>query len=468
MRIQGKVILFFTVFFVLLLSQGAFFIAHEQTIFQREMEEKGVILAENLAELSKEPLMNYQFGRLINQIESIKGKTDISYISIVNEHYMVLADTRKNLEGWTYSGTLVSSTKLDFGRNMLVVQAPVYILDVQRGMVEIAFALDVLNKKIRENIFIFLLFFFFEVLAAVLFAIVFEFQLVRPLDHLAKAVIDVTPDSLIHPIGKPVHSSVEIKRVSRAIDQMKTNLKQAHEEIISKTKLATMGKLAANFAHEIRNPLEAISGSVEILSYDVEYKSEKASYLSIIREEISNLNDYLENFLEFTRVEPVQLSSVDVNRAVNDTLLLLRPLCSKKNVMYDSNLKEGLPVCLADLRQLKRVLLNIILNSIESFENNAKKREKKINISTDVVGEHVNIEVADSGAGIEKDVRDKIFDPYFSTKANGFGIGLAISKRIIEQHKGRIVILDSSKAGTRMRISLPVHEVEFEEEYSNS
>lgn len=455
MRFQGKVTLFFTGLFVLLFLQGFFFISHEKSIFHREMEDKGRLLGENLAEISKESIANYQLSRLVNQIESIKAKTDISHISIVNERYMVLADTRPNLEGWIYSGKLVEQTDVRFRRDRMIVRSPIYILENLRGMVEISFTLDALNSKIRENAVIFLLFFIFEVLAAVLFGVFFEIQLVKPLDQLARKVTDITPDSLVEPIRLPDHTSVEIRRVASSIEQMKETLNQAQEEIISKTRMATMGKIAANFAHEIRNPLEAISGSVEILGYDIGEGINREEYLSIIKEEIRNLNDYLENFLEFAKVRPMNRGRVDINGMIRDTLLLLRPLYSKKKIRCNSQLKENLPDCLADAGQLKRVLINVVINSIEALEEITDTEGRRIDIMTDLEAGKIRIDVNDTGPGIGPEKIEKVFDPYFSTKTHGSGIGLSISRKIVEQHEGTIGIESSPGKGTRVTILLP-------------
>jgi len=460
MRFQGKVTLFFTGLFLLLFLQGFFFINHERSIFHREMEDKGRILAENLAEISKESIMNYQFSRLVNQIESIKSETDIEHISVVNERYMVLADTRAHLEGWTYSGKLVEGTEVRFRNDRMLVRSPIFILSELRGMVEISFTLDSLNSKIRQNALIFLAFFVFEVMAAFLFGIFFEIQLVKPLDHLARKVTGITPESLVEPIKLPKTTSVEIKRVAGSIERMKETLNQAQEEIISKTRMATMGKIAADFAHEIRNPLEAISGSVEILGYDIGERTERDEYLTIIKEEIQNLNDYLETFLEFAKVQQINRGLININTIIRDTMLLLRPLYSKKHILCNSRLADSIPECLADVGQLKRVFINVLINSIEALDEVAGASEKRIEITSDNYKKYVRIVIKDTGVGIDPDDLQKVFDPYYTTKTGGSGIGLVISKNIVEQHKGTIGIESSPEEGTRITILLPIDEAE--------
>jgi len=468
MRFQGKVTLFFSGLFLLLSLQGVFFIYHERRIFLREMEDKGRLLAENLAEISKESIVNYQLSRLVSQIESIKEKTDIGYISVVNERYMVLADTRRYLEGWTYSGNLAKSTEVRFRKDRMLVRSPVFILSELRGMVEISYTLGSLNSKIRENALIFLAFFVFEVMGAILFGIFFEIQLVKPLDHLARKVTGITPESLVEPIKLPKATSVEIMKVAGSIEQMKKTLNQAQEEIISKTRMATMGRIAADFAHEIRNPLEAISGSVEILGYDIGERAERDEYLTIIKDEIRNLNDYLATFLEFAKVQPISKGLVDINTIIRDTLLLLRPLYVKKHIECSSRLADDIPECLADAGQLKRVFINVLINSIEALDETDGAREKRIEIQSDRCEKGVRVVIEDTGVGIDRESLQKVFDPYYTTKTNGSGIGLAISRKIVEQHRGTVAIDSVPREGTRVTIVLPSEEAKEHEEHRHS
>lgn len=464
MRIKTKAALFFMGLFLLLFIQGVYFISHERNIFYNEMEDKGRILAENLAEISRDAIVNYQFAQLIHQIQSTKSKTDIDYIKIVNERNLAVADTRSGYEGWIYSGNLANTTRVTFLEDLMMVKAPIFIMGTLRGNVEIAFPLHVMNSKIRKNALIFIIFFIFEIIGAVLFLIFFEIQLVKPLDQLAQRVTDITPDSLIQPLQIPSISTVEIKRVSGAIEQMKDTIHKAQEENIEKTKLVTMGKIAANFAHEIRNPLEAISGSAEILGYSIEKDSEEDEYVSIIREEIGNLNDYLERFLEFAKNDPVHRAWHDIETIIHDAVLLLRPLFVKKNISYVSRISPDIPECYLDGGQLRRVLINLLLNSIESIDEGRDACAEEILIMAEKVQDSVRIEIRDCGTGIDPDVLDRIFDPYVTTKSGGSGIGLSICRKIISQHEGTIRILATSQKGTQIEVQLPVRGTEVSEE----
>jgi signal transduction histidine kinase len=456
MRLQSKITLFFLGLFVLLLMQGIFFIRHERRVFTSEMREKGVLLAENLAEISRESIASFQLSRLSRQIDSMAGRGGIDYISIVDDNYLVLADTRKPREGWIFSGSVAQRTNVNLNDDSMVVTAPVYIMDELRGHVEISYSLNEVNEKIRENAFVFLLFFVLEVAGAILFLVSMELQVVKPLKYLTRKVSEVTPESLFEPMHLPGRrSSQEIEKVAAAIEEMKSNLKQAQDELVSKAKLATMGKISANFAHEIRNPLEAISGSAEILSYSIPPGSQESEYIEIIREEIAHLNDYLESFLEFSKKKQASPSLVSVKTLIHDTILLLRPLLQKRDIhVSESGIDTAAPV-FVDPAQMKRVFVNLVLNSIEAMEYST---ERSLEISAQEQDEYVILRIRDSGTGIPEELKQAVFDPYVTTKQNGTGIGLSVSRSIVGQNGGFVDILETSSeqpTGTIMSVHLP-------------
>ncbi len=470
MRIQSKVTLFFGGLFVLIAMQGLFFISHERQVLRREMSGTAVILAENTAELSREFIVGYQFDRLSSQIATIIDSAAASRISIVNENGLVLADTRKDYEGWIFSGPPAAQTVVEQGRDTLTVRAPIYILGTLRGNVEMIFPLDELNSKLRENILVFSLFILFEMAAAVLFVLLIERQLVRPLQELTNTVTKIGTGAFDEPYRSIPSASVEIRRVSEAVETMKRNLHEAQQEVIAKTRMATMGTIAASFAHEIRNPLEAISGSVEVLSYDISEGNPAGEYIAIIREEIKNLNGYLENFLEFSKPRPVTRIETDIGILIDDTLLLLRPLCQKRRITCTRVLPEHPPLLYCDPWLIRRVCMNLLLNSIESFEpfsggENRLRTEQGNRISVTVEETDsgmLSIRIEDNGCGIDRELLQHIFEPYFTTKTAGSGIGLAISRQIAEQHGGSLTILspvpggDGGRAGTAATITLPL------------
>jgi len=457
MPLQSKIILFFLFLLSLIVFQWLFFMSHEEKVLKEEMAARGSVLVKTLAELSREPLLNFQISRLEMQIDSLKNEKDVLYARVVSADFLVLADTRREKEGWIYSGTISLIPEIIFEERVLMVREPVIILDSIYGMAEIAFSLESLLDKIDKSRMLFVAIFISELFLGIAFAVFLEIQVVRPLHKIASGVEQISADSINTSLTVPGFPSMEIIKVSRAIDNMRDKLRKNQEELVSKTRLATMGKIGFNLAHEIRNPLEAISGAVEILSSGIEDSSQEYSYLEIIKEEIHNLNDYLTEFLEFTKSEPGHRINIRPSELIHDSLLLLGPLLKKHKIKVSNQIPDLSGSWHVDPNQMKRVILNVLINSIEAIRGSGC-----IDISINMYGSSLGLTITDNGCGITLKNIDEVFDPYFSTRKNGSGIGLALSRKIVEQHKGIISIsshgANTNISGTSVIIKMPIVE----------
>ena len=450
MPLQSKVLLLFGILLLLIFFQWLFFMQHEERLLRDEMTERGRVLVKTLAELSREPFLNSQISRLEMQLDSIITENDVLYARVVDSNFLVLADTRREQEGWTFSGNISMVPEIIFGKVMLIVRQPIVILDTVSGMAEISFSLGSMNQKINSSRILFIILFISEMTLGLLLGIFLEIQVVRPLHRLAAEVENIPVNNTGGDFSVPGHSSVEILKVNTAIGNMWKKLKKNQEEIIAKTKFATMGKIGFNLAHEIRNPLEAISGAVEILKSGIDVSASDHDYLQIIEEEIHNLNDYLTEFLEFTRSEPGSKAAVSPSVLIHDCLLLLGSLLKKNKIEIINHPPGTGRSCLVDTNQIKRVILNVALNSIESIINGGI-----IEIETGDSDKFIFIKISDNGTGIRDENIMSIFDPYYSTKKDGSGIGLALCHKIIEQHEGLIEVSSKEGKGTTMIIKLP-------------
>ncbi len=454
MSLQSKVFLFFSVLLVLILFEWFFFTRYERMVFKDEMKERGSLLTRALAELSKEPILSYRITQLEKQIDSIRNERDVINARIYNASYLVLASSDRKWEGWFFTGKIAEDTRIRFFEREMVVQAPIVIMGKVWGMAEVTFSLSAMMEKIGKSRLIFLVIFLVELVLAVLFAIFLEFQVVSPLNSLSGELKAIEPESLLKPIKGYDLATPEIMRVVSSLEDMKAKLKSAQEELVSKTQMATFVQIATNIAHEIRNPLEAISGAVEVISGEEKISGPSKESLAIIREEIQNLNDYLGRFLDITKPEPIKPVSVDMNRLIDDCILLMKPLFKKKGITVKRNSGEVADVkCSVDINQIKRVIINLLLNSVESIE-----KDGTIEVSVLRERGEVIITVRDSGRGIAEENIRKVFDPYFTTKRGGSGIGLSLSKNIVESHGGKIIIESTRGRGTTVNVFLPCGE----------
>ncbi len=224
------------------------------------------------------------------------------------------------------------------------------------------------------------------------------------------------------------------------------------KQVARADRLAAIGEMAAGIAHELRTPLTSIRGFVQYLQGSTDPK-EWQEYGSIIIREVDGLNRIVSELLDLVRSQPLRTEPTDINRLVEDTLLLARDSASNRRINFELALSRHLPSLEVDRGQIKQVLLNIIVNAIQSVTEHGD-----IRIATMMRGEHdVGISVTDNGCGIPDALRERIFDPFFSTKPTGTGLGMAIARRIIERHHGTIEIESAEGQGTSVTLILPEH-----------
>lgn len=242
-----------------------------------------------------------------------------------------------------------------------------------------------------------------------------------------------------------------------------TRDKELQAQFNQAEKMATVGALAAGVAHEINNPLAAISGFAEGLkrrigklegAVEPDMLEDFSEYTQTILNECSRCRDIVQTLLTFSRPVGSSLSPVDINRCVNDTLFVLKHHFKQQSgVTLTLDLADRLPDVMGDESQIKQVIINLVSNAFD-----ASGDEGKILISTRV-GEKEGVEliVADHGCGIPEENRDKLFEPFFTTKQVGKGVGIGLSTcfSIVTNHQGEIRVESEQERGTTFTVILP-------------
>lgn len=222
-------------------------------------------------------------------------------------------------------------------------------------------------------------------------------------------------------------------------------------------RLAAIGEMAAGIAHELRTPLTSIRGFVQYLQGSSSPR-EWQEYGDVIIREVDGLNRIVSELLDLVRAQPLHPVPTDLNQLVRETMILARDDAVDARIAFVLELAERLPPIEADPGRIKQVLLNIVDNGIQSIAGNG---EIRIRTAIDRPG-RVGLSVADHGAGIPAEIRERIFDPFFSTKATGTGLGMAIARRIVEGHNGTIEIDSEEGRGTTVTVFFPAQEAEGE------
>jgi len=254
----------------------------------------------------------------------------------------------------------------------------------------------------------------------------------------------------------------EIKRYAEElelrVDERTAELVETHKRLVTQERIAALGRAAAQVAHEVKNPLAGL------LLYSLHLKnkattfSENETYLvDKIVDTINHLNSRVEQILGFARPVNLNLVSGNVSQFVNDILELLRPQVTANKVEVRLSLGQQPAYAMVDESSIRGALMNLILNAIEAMPQGGT-----LHIAVDHTDEMLRLEITDTGPGIGEEEAKKIFEPFYTTKAQGLGLGMPYAKRIIDQHGGTISLNSRQGEGTTISITLPAAPKEVE------
>ena len=270
--------------------------------------------------------------------------------------------------------------------------------------------------------------------------------------------------------GLAIHNALmyqELKAFSQQMEEkiQKTtaDLKKTEAQLIRSGKLAALGQLAAGIAHEIRNPLTSINILIHSLRQNISSGESRSEDFKVIEEEIHRINEIVDQFLRFAKPAPPHLERTEVTSIFEEILQLLRPQMEKLRISVEKDFRS-VPLITIDKEQMKQVILNLLMNSIQAMPEGGQFRLEG-EVSKD--GQWVELSIRDSGVGIPPEDMDKLFDPFFSTKEGGIGLGLSIAHRIIDQHHGKIEVTSNPNEGTIFTVYLPIDQGQEDADHSD-
>lgn len=231
-----------------------------------------------------------------------------------------------------------------------------------------------------------------------------------------------------------------------------TEIRSIEESGRRKDRLAAVGRVAAGLAHEIRNPLGAMRGAIQVLQSQTPPESSQAALMEIILRESDRLNKIITNFLTYARPRVSNFSEIDVREAVNDTFTLLKHSPDvKENHVLEADLPEHPVIISADPTQLKQIFWNLARNSIQAMSGGGRL---KISLEK-LAGDRIRILFEDTGCGMSPEQVEKLFEPFSESTTGGTGLGLSIVYQIIRDHNGVINVRSLRNKGTTITIELP-------------
>lgn len=255
----------------------------------------------------------------------------------------------------------------------------------------------------------------------------------------------------------PVVGHGEIKDLSMSFNRMSVKLKDlidkiksAQEHMVKTEKLYAIGEFSAGIAHEIKNPLTPIMMLMRRVKEEKESLTDKD--IEIIEEELNRIDKIVTEFLAFARPGKVEKTHININAVISEVITLTKPKMDRSGISLVEKYSSPMPDILGNQDALKQVFLNIMLNAIQAIDTGGGA----LTVETTAGKQNVQVIISDTGIGIPEENLKKVYDPFFTTKKEGTGMGLALTHNIVSDHSGRIDITSTPGKGTKVKVGFPV------------
>ncbi|WP_312096940.1 PAS domain S-box protein [Niallia sp.] len=226
------------------------------------------------------------------------------------------------------------------------------------------------------------------------------------------------------------------------------------EQLRKSSTLNVVGELAAGIAHEIRNPMTALKGFIQLLETDVASR-ENEMYFSVIKSELTRIESIINEFLLLAKPQAVKKVKSDLTQIMNETIELLHAQAVLQNVQFKKHYDKAIPMVYCEPNQMKKVFINIIKNAIEVLVDGGE-----IEVSIELKEDYFHIAIRDNGKGMSKEKLARIGEPFYTTKEKGTGLGLLVSYQIMEDHQGKVTVESELGIGTTFHLQLPIQRTE--------
>ncbi len=450
MSLRVKFALFAAVLALLIATQGIVSYERERRNMVEAVQERALVLARTLADASREPLASSRYSLLDTQSEAILAERDAAFARVLDARGRIVADTRRDYVGWSISGEAQAAQSVSTASGLLVARAPIVIPGRANGTAEVALRMAPLWERLARSRGVLLRFALAELAACALFLALLSIELVQPVRALTRELEEAPASGLPKPVSLPRAAGPEVRRIAKALDELRLRVSEYQAELVAEERLATIGKMAAEVAHEVRNPLEAISGATELLARG----DTSGAFVDVIREEVRTLDAYLTGILEFARSGATVPEAAELGSLLAETVALAASMAREAEVAIRFDTGPCPLPCFVDRTAMKRAFFNLLANAIE-----ASPKGSSVTIKQERIDETLRVSIVDAGAGLSRESRIRAFEPYYTTKERGTGLGLALVKRIVEAHGGRVYFEEpdgeQGGAGAAIAVELP-------------
>lgn len=392
-------------------------------------------------------LLNHDYSAMNRYCTDLMEDPDVLSIAILSPERRVLMHSDLDQLGALWPGENIPGLSGHHRINREITIRGISLGTIQLNLTDYN-AMSELKESTRRHLVIGVL----MIIAGILIAIFMAETVTDPLHKLAVAADEVSKGNLVW--ETPPLTGDEVESLSHSFGVMVEQLRYHIDSLIKNERMALAGQLSSVLAHEIRNPLEPIKGAATMLK--VKYPGEEAvtRYCSMIEQEVMDLTTFLDSFLEFARPRDPDFSVMYTAEAVRPVLELLNPYAAERRVTILPAIPEQGLLFRSDPQQFRQILINLLINAIDA----AAEGGREIRLTAEEDKKAVCITVRDNGPGISGDNLPRIFEPYFTTKAKGTGLGLANCQNLTQINGGNISVWSVPGEGTAMTLHFPIQE----------
>ena len=448
-----------------------------RTIFQ-EARNRGILTAQYIANMNLRPLVMWDEETLRTNIES-QADDKLVYIVFYDRNGKPRAANRLVAanEDITCCSGLMGQTRPDSASirtrevrirnrdlNILEIELPVFVTGspTRWASIKIGYSLEDMRADIRRTRRVLILIGLVGLLVGLAGSSLLAKRITRPLKELVEGTVRISRGDFSRRI-QPA-SADELGGLARSFNDMTSRLLEARERmesanrrLVQAEKLASIGRLSATIAHEIRNPLTSVKLNIQRIAESEHLDEIEREHLGICQEGVGQIEKFIKELLDFTRVPELARERFPLEQVLEESLKMLKDAFRQKRVTVEKSYAQGLPPANVDGDRLRQVFLNLLRNAFEAVDEGGR-----ISVSLAAGGGEEGrtylVRISDNGAGIPEKDRENIFEPFFTTKSSGFGLGLANARKIVEQHGGSVKVVGKRGRGSAFVVILPREE----------
>jgi signal transduction histidine kinase len=447
----------------------------EVAAISEQAKSRGLLVAENIATINQERFEFWDAGGIKASIEDAldenllyvvvfdKFRNPYVFTDLVKDNQDITCCSRlpAKIDARTYSIAPRNLVQEGRTRPVIEIEIPVFFVGSEDpwGSVKVGMSLEEMRAAIRETRLMLILIGCGGLLLGTLGAALLAKRITGPLRKLVEGTVRISKGDFSHKIE--VSSADEIGDLARGFNEMTRDLletrqrmEEANKRLVQAEKLASIGRLSATIAHEIRNPLTSVKLNIQKLLQDDGLGEEEKEHLGISAEGIVQIEKFIKELLDFARVSVLNLDRFSAVQIMEEALKMMRDAFREKHILLERSYADDLPLVQVDGDRMRQALLSVLRNALEAVDEGGRIAVA-LSLADGGEPQRIRIRISDNGCGIPEKDWEMIFEPFFTTKPTGFGLGLSNARKIVEQHRGSIRVQKRRGKGTAFEILIP-------------